>query len=51
VLDGDFPAARHAQEELIAGVRYQGLSRSAEPGILADEPQESVGVEEQFHGM
>src|SRR4051812_14309057 len=50
-LDGDLPAGRHADELPVRRVFDQGLGGRGEVGVVAEEPQEGMGVQEQVHSM
>ncbi len=50
-LDGEFPVCRRAENEAILGIDDIVSGRFRKPGIIKDEPQKCMSIEEKLHGM
>ncbi len=51
VFDGDLPKAANAHQLVIRLILNQRATFAAQRGIPADEPKESVRVEQKLHSM
>ena len=48
-LDGDFPQAGHAEMHIVRPVEKEGPGGLAETRIIGQQPEKSVGVDQDFH--